>query len=89
MIAYPGGRTFHAVDTITLFPVSASFGRISASQTKATPLTITLTNLTDADTTLSVTEKRFNLADGALGATYGGARGRHARAAGYRVVPRR
>ena len=64
----------HAVDTITLFPVSASFGRISASQTKATPLTITLTNLTDADTTLSVTEKRFNLADGALGATYGGAR---------------
>jgi minor extracellular serine protease Vpr len=57
---------------ITLFPVSASFGRISASQTKATPLTITLTNLTSADTTLSVTEKRFNLADGALGATYGG-----------------
>jgi hypothetical protein len=57
---------------ITLFPVSASFGRISGSRTRSTPLTITLTNLTGADRTLSVTEKRFNLADGALGATYGG-----------------
>ena len=57
---------------ITFFPVSASFGRISGSQTASTPLTITLTNLTASAQTLSVTEKRFNLADGALGATYGG-----------------
>jgi minor extracellular serine protease Vpr len=57
---------------ITFWPVSASFGRISASQTSSTPLTITLTNLTGSDTTLTVAEKRFNLADGALGSTYGG-----------------
>ena len=58
--------------SITLWPVSASFGRISASRTASTPLTITLTNLTGTDRTLTVTEKRFNLADGALGAAYGG-----------------
>ena len=52
--------------------MSASFGRISASQNSPTSLTITLTNLTGSDTTLSVPEKRFNLADGALGAVYGG-----------------
>src|SRR5829696_3965193 len=57
---------------ITFSPVSASFGRISASRTRSTPLTITLTNLTGTAKTLSVAEKRFNLADEALGSTWGG-----------------
>jgi len=57
---------------ITFSPVSASFGRISASRTRSTPLTITLTNLTGTAKTLSVAEKRFNLAAGALGSTWGG-----------------
>jgi minor extracellular serine protease Vpr len=58
--------------TLTFVPVSASFGRISASKTNSTPLTITLTNPTGSDRTYSVAEQRFNLAAGALGATYGG-----------------
>jgi subtilisin family serine protease len=58
--------------TLTLVPVSASFGRISASKTNSTPLSITLTNPTGSDRTYAVAEQRFNLAAGALGATYGG-----------------
>lgn len=58
--------------TLTLVPVSASFGRISASRTASTPLSITLTNNTGSDRTFAVTEQRFNLADGAVGSTYGG-----------------
>jgi subtilisin family serine protease len=57
---------------ITFSPVSAAFGRISASRTNSTPLKITLTNLTGSDRTLTVTEKRFNLASGTLGSTWGG-----------------
>jgi subtilisin family serine protease len=57
---------------LTFVPVSASFGRISASKTNATPLSITLTNPTGSAQTFTVTEQRFNLAAGALGAVYGG-----------------
>ena len=58
---------------ITLWPVSASFGRISASRTRPRRSRSRSRNLTGSDRTLSPsTEKRFNLADGALGATYGG-----------------
>jgi minor extracellular serine protease Vpr len=44
---------------ITFWPIAASFGQISGSQTDPTSMTITLTNLTGTDKTLSVSEHRF------------------------------
>ena len=57
---------------VAFSPVSASYGRISASRTKATPLTITVRNLTGSTRTFDVAEQRFDLAAGTLGAVYGG-----------------
>ena len=52
---------------VTFSPVSASYGRISASRTKSTPLTITVRNLTGSTRTFDVAEQRFDLAAGTLG----------------------
>jgi subtilisin family serine protease len=50
-----------AADTNILFwPVAASFGQTSGSQTQGTSMSITVWNLTGAEQTLSVTERRFN-----------------------------
>ena len=57
---------------VAFSPVSASYGRISASRTKATPLTITVRNLTGSTRTFDVAEQRFDFAAGTLGAVYGG-----------------
>lgn len=70
-----GGREdlTEAADTDVAFaPVSASFGRISASRTQATVKLITLTNLTGTARTLAIEELRFNLAAGTLGSRWGG-----------------
>ncbi len=70
-----GGREdlTEASETDVVFaPVSASFGRISGSQTQATATTITLTNLTGTDRTFAVEELRFNLASAPLGTRWGG-----------------
>jgi subtilisin family serine protease len=58
--------------SVAFSPVSASFGRITASRTLATSMTITLRNLTGADQTLAVSELRWNPAAGALGSVWGG-----------------
>jgi minor extracellular serine protease Vpr len=49
-----------AADANVVFsPVSASFGKISGSQTSSTTMEITVRNLTSSDQTLSVTEHKF------------------------------
>lgn len=49
-----------AADANVVFsPVSASFGKISGSQTSSTTMEITVRNLTSDDQTLSVTEHKF------------------------------
>ena len=70
-----GGREdlTEASETDVVFaPVSASFGRISGSQTQATATTIEITNLTGTGRTFAVEELRFNLASGTLGTRWGG-----------------
>jgi subtilisin family serine protease len=61
-----------AATSIVFSPVSASFGRITASRTQSTPFTITLRNLSGTARTLSVEELRWTPAAGALGVVYGG-----------------
>lgn len=61
-----------AAADVMFAPVSASFGRISASQTQSTPKTIRITNLTATQPTFAVEELRFIPAAGALGSTWGG-----------------
>jgi subtilisin family serine protease len=61
-----------AATDVTFWPVSASFGRIAASKTLSTPLSITVRNLTGSSRTFAVEELRFNLAAGTLGSTFGG-----------------
>jgi minor extracellular serine protease Vpr len=70
-----GGREnlTEAADTsISLAPISASFGRLSASRTNATAMTIKITNLTASPQTFAVAEHRFTPTAGAVGAVYGG-----------------
>jgi subtilisin family serine protease len=70
-----GGRQdlTEAAQAGTIFaPTSASFGRISGSQTQATSMTIRLSNLTDTVQTYVIEERRFTPASGALGSTFGG-----------------
>jgi minor extracellular serine protease Vpr len=63
------GEAFRA--SVALSPVSAAYGRISASRTTSTPLTITVRNLTGTTRTFDVAEHRFDLAAGSLGSVYG------------------
>jgi subtilisin family serine protease len=49
-----------ANSTVSLFPTSAAFGKISGSQNQPTSMTITLTNSTGNPMTFAVNEKRFN-----------------------------
>ena len=70
-----GGREdlTEASETDVVFaPVSASFGRISGSQTQATATTIEVTNLTGTARTFNIEELSFNLSSGSLGSTWGG-----------------
>jgi minor extracellular serine protease Vpr len=70
-----GGRenlTEAADARITLSPTSASFGKVSASRTNPTAMTIRVTNLTGSAQTYAVSEQKFTPAAGALGATFGG-----------------
>jgi minor extracellular serine protease Vpr len=57
---------------VVFSPVSASFGKISGSQTAATPKTIRITNLTATARTYTVSELRFTPATGALAPYAGG-----------------
>ena len=56
----------------TFWPVSASFGRISASKTNPTTIAVKVTNLTGTSRTFDVTELKFNPAGGALAPYNGG-----------------
>jgi len=55
---------------VALAPVSASFGKISASNNKAATLTITLQNSSGVEQTFPVTSTEFVPAAGPLGAAY-------------------
>lgn len=61
-----------AATGVAFAPVSASFGRLSASRTRATPMSITVRNLSGTDRTLAVEEVRWTPAAGTLGVVYGG-----------------
>ena len=70
-----GGRqdlTEAAAADVVFGPVSASFGRISASRTNSTSKSITVRNLTSTGRTFTVTERKFTPSAGALGSVYGG-----------------
>ena len=56
---------------VTFSPVSASFGRVSGSQTNPTSMAIRVTNLTGATRTFAVGELKFTPAAGTVG-VYGG-----------------
>jgi minor extracellular serine protease Vpr len=57
---------------LTFWPTSASFGRISASRTNATPLSVKITNLTGTARTFTVAELKFTPAGGTLAPYNGG-----------------
>jgi minor extracellular serine protease Vpr len=69
-----GGRedlTEAASTDATFWPVSASFGRISASKTSATSIAVKVTNLTATSRTFAVSELKFTPGTGNVG-VYGG-----------------
>jgi hypothetical protein len=59
----------------TFWPTSASFGRISASKTSPTSITVKVSNLTGAARTFTIAEHKFTPAGGALAAFNGGSIG--------------
>jgi hypothetical protein len=59
----------------TFWPTSASFGRISASKTNATSISVRVSNLTGTARTYAVAERMFTPAGGSLAAYNGGAIG--------------
>ena len=59
----------------TFWPVSASFGRISASKTNPTSIAVKVTNLTGTARTFSVAERMFVPAGGSLAPYNGGSIG--------------
>jgi subtilisin family serine protease len=61
-MAQGGGRedlTEAANTDFAFWPTSASYGRISATRTSSTPITVQVTNLTGTATTLSLAEAKF------------------------------
>lgn len=58
--------------TVSFTPVSASFGRISASNNRPTSTTITISNTSLSPVTFDLSAKKFTPAPGRLGSVYNG-----------------